>query len=65
MLKILNDILVLIDVNIEKDESNKTFMIHITFRNLDHKITNQTLNYHNYNEAVKDYILLCKSVERY
>lgn len=65
MVKILNDILVLIDANVEKDESNKTFMIQLTFRNLDYKIINQTLNYHNYNEAVKDFTLLCKSVERY
>lgn len=65
MVKILNNILVLIDANVEKDELNKTFMIHLTFRNLDYKIINQTLNYHNYNEAVKDFTLLCKSVERY
>lgn len=65
MVKILNDILVLINVSIEKDDSNKTFIIHLTFRNLDYKIINQTLNYHNYNEAIKDYIFLCKSVERY
>lgn len=65
MIQILNDILVLINANIEEDESNKTFMIHLTFRNSDYKIINQTLNYHNYNEAVKDFMLLCKSVERY
>ena len=65
MVKKLNDILVLINANIEKDESNKTFVIQLTFRNSDYKIINQTLNYHNYNEAVKDFILLCKSVERY
>ena len=65
MVKKLNDILVLINANIEKDESNKTFVIQLTFRNSDYKIINQTLNYHNYNEAVKDFTLLCKSVERY
>ena len=65
MVKILNDILVLIDANVEKDESNKTFMIQLTFRNLDHEIINQTLNYYSYNEAIKDFALLCKSVERY
>lgn len=65
MIKILSDILVLINANMEKDESSKTFIIHLTFRNSDYKIINQTLNYHNYNEAVKDFILLCKSVERY
>ena len=43
MVKILNNILVLIDANVEKDESNKTFMIQLTFRNLDYKIINQTL----------------------
>ena len=65
MVKILNDILVLINANMEKDESSKTFMIQLTFRNSDYKIINQTLNYHSYNEAVKDFMLLCKSVERY
>ena len=40
MIKILNDILVLINANVEKDESNKTFMIQLTFRNLDHEIIN-------------------------
>jgi hypothetical protein len=65
IIKILNDILVLIDANIETDESSKTFIIHLTFRNSDYKIINQTLNYHNYNEAVKDFILLFKSVEQY
>ena len=65
MIKILNDILVLINANMEEDESSKTFIIHLTFRNSDYKIINQTLNYHSYNETVKDFILLCKSVERY
>lgn len=65
MIKILNDILVLISADIEKDESSKTFIIYLTFRNSDYKIINQTLNYHNYDEAVKDFILLFKSIERY
>lgn len=65
MIKILSDILVLKNANMEKDEINKTFLINLSFRNLDGKIINQTLNYHNYNEAVKDFILLCKSIERY
>ena len=65
MIKILSDILVLKNANMEKDEVNKTFLINLSFRNLDGKIINQTLNYHNYNEAVKDFILLCKSIERY
>ena len=65
MIKILNDILVLISADIEKDESSKTFIIYLTFRNSDYKIINQTLNYLNYDEAVKDFILLFKSIERY
>jgi hypothetical protein len=65
MIKILNDILVLINANMEEDKSSKTFKINLTFRNSDYRIINQTLNYHNYNEAVKDFILLCKSIERY
>lgn len=65
MIKILSDILVLINANMEEDESSETFKIYLTFRNSDYRIINQTLNYHNYNEAVKDFILLCKSIERY
>jgi hypothetical protein len=65
MIKILNDILVLINANMEEDKSSKTFKIYLTFRNSDYKIINQTLNYHNYDEAVKDFVLLFKSIERY
>jgi hypothetical protein len=65
MIRILNDILVLINANMEKDESSKTFIISLTFRNSDYRIINQTLNYHNYDEAIKDFILLFKSIERY
>jgi hypothetical protein len=65
MIKILNDVLVLINANLEKDESNKNFIIYLTFRNSDYRIINQTLTYHNYNEAVKDFMLLLKSIERY
>jgi hypothetical protein len=49
----------------EEDKSSKTFKIYLTFRNSDYKIINQTLNYHNYDEAVKDFVLLFKSIERY
>ena len=65
MIKILNDVLVLINADIKKDESSKNFIIYLTFRNSDYKIINQILNYHNYNEAVKDLMLLFKSIERY
>lgn len=65
MVEILNNILVLINADMEEDESSKTFIIQLTFRNLDYKIINQTLNYNNFNEAIKDFTLLLKSVERY
>ena len=65
MVKILNDILVLINADMEEDESTKTFIIQLTFRNLDYKIINQTLYYLSYNEALRDFALLYRSVERY
>lgn len=63
MIKILSDILVLKNANMEKDEVNKTFLINLSFRNLDGKIINQTFNYHNYDEAINDFLILSKSIK--
>ena len=63
MIKILSDILVLKNASMEKDKVNKTFLINLSFRNLDGKIINQTLNYHNYDEAIDDFMILSKSIK--
>ena len=63
MIKILSDILVLKNVSMEKDEVNKTFLINLSFRNLDGKNINQSFNYHNYDEAINDFLVLTKHIK--
>ena len=63
MIKILSDVLVLKNACMEKDEVNKTFLINLSFRNLDGKIINQSFNYHNYDEAINDFMILSKSIK--
>lgn len=64
MMNFLNDILVLTNATMEKDEINKSFLINLSFRNLDGKIINQTFNYHNYDEAINDFIILSNSIKK-
>ena len=63
MIKILSDVLVLKNVTMEKEEVTKTFIINLSFKNLDGKIINQSFNYHNYNEAINDFLVLTKSIK--
>ena len=63
MIKILSDMLILKNASMEKDETNKTFLINISFRNIEGKIINHSFNYHNYNEAINDFMLLSKSIK--
>lgn len=64
MIKILSDVLVLKHASMEKDEVNKTFLIKLSFKNLDGKIINQTFNYHNYDKAINDFLILSKSIKK-
>ena len=63
MIKILSDVLILKNASMEKDEVNKSFLINISFRDLDGKIINHTFNYHNYDEAINDFLILSKSIK--
>ena len=63
MIKILSDVLVLKNVTMEKEEATKTFTINLSFKNLDGKIITQSFNYHNYDEAINDLLVLTKSIK--
>lgn len=63
MIKILSDILVLKNVNMETNKFNKTFNINLEFKDLNGKNISQTFNYHNYDEAINDFLLLSKSIK--
>ena len=63
MIKILSDMLVLKNVTMEKDEISKLIIINLSFKNLDGKIINQSFNYHNYDEAINDFLVLSNMIK--
>lgn len=63
MIKILSDMLVLKNVTMEQDELSKLIIINLNFRNLDGKIINQSFNYHNYDEAINDFLVLTNMIK--
>lgn len=63
MIKILSDMLVLKNVTMEKDEINKLVIINLSFKNLDGKIICQSFNYHNYDEAINDFLVLTRMIK--
>ncbi len=63
MLNIVSDMLVLKSVEMKTNESNKTFEIKLSLKNLDGKNINQTFEYHNYNEAINDFLALTNSIK--
>lgn len=58
MIKIISDMLVLKNVNMETNKLNKSYTINLSFKNLDGKSISQSFEYHNYNEAVNDLLVL-------
>lgn len=63
MLKILSDMLLLKNVTLEQDEISKLIIINLNFRNLDGKIINQSFNYHDYEEAINDFLILSNMIK--
>jgi hypothetical protein len=63
MIKILSNMLVLKNVTMEKEEATKTFIINLSFKNLDGKLIKQSFNYHNYDEAINDFMVLTKMIK--
>lgn len=63
MIKIISDMLVLKNVNMETNKLNKSYTINLSFKNLDGKSISQSFEYHNYNEAVNDFIILANSIK--
>lgn len=63
MLKVLSDVLVLKNAIMRKDEINNLFIINLSFRNLDGKIINQSFSYHNYDEAVNDFLIISNTIK--
>lgn len=63
MLKILSNMLVLKNVTLEQDEISKMIIINLNFRNLDGKNINQSFNYHDYDEAINDFLMLSNMIK--
>jgi hypothetical protein len=63
MIKILSDVLVLKNVTMEQDEISKLIIINLNFKNLDGKNINQSFNYHNYDEAINDFLILSNMIK--
>jgi hypothetical protein len=63
MIKILSDMLVLKNVIMEQDEISELIIINLNFRNLDGKNINQSFNYHNYDEAINDFLVLTNMIK--
>ena len=61
MLKVINDVLILKDIKLFQDESH--YIIELKYKDLDNKLIKHTFEYHHYDNAINDFLVLAKSIK--
>lgn len=61
MLKVMSDFLVLKDVKMFQNESH--YIIELEYKNLNDKFIKHTFEYHNYDNAINDFLILSNSIK--
>ena len=64
MLRIMSDILTLKDVKLFQNDSNKNYIIELEYKNLDNKLIKHTFEYHYYDNAINDFLVLSNSIKQ-
>lgn len=62
MLSIVSDMLILKNVSMNKNE-NGIYEIVLSYKNIDNKTITHTFEYHYYQNALNDFMLLTKSIK--
>lgn len=62
MLSIVNDMLILKNVTMNKNE-NGAYKIVLSYKDIDNKTITHTFEYHYYENAINDFMLLTKSIK--
>lgn len=62
MLSIVNDMLILKNVTMNKNE-NGAYEIVLSYKDIDNKTITHTFEYHYYENAINDFMLLTKSIK--
>ena len=62
MLKVMSDFLVLKDVKMFQSESH--YIIELEYKNLDNKLIKHTFEYHYYDNAINDFLVLSNSIKQ-
>ena len=62
MLSVVSDMLILKNVSMNKNE-NGIYEIVLSYKNIDNKTITHTFEYHYYQNALNDFMLLAKSIK--
>ena len=62
MLKVMSDFLVLKDVKMFQSESH--YIIELEYKNSNDKFIKHTFEYHNYDNAINDFLVLSNSIKQ-
>ena len=62
MLKVMSDVLILKDIKLFQDESH--YIIELKYKDLDNKLIKHTFEYHHYNNAINDFMLISKKLKQ-
>ena len=63
MLRVMNNILTLKDVKLFQNDSNKNYIIELEYKDLDNELIKHTFEYHHYDNAINDFLVLTNSIK--
>ena len=63
MIKVISDILVLKDIKLFQNDSSKNYIIQLEYKDLNDKFIKHEFEYHYYDNAINDFLLLSKSIK--
>lgn len=63
MLNIISDILILKDVKLFQNDSSKNYIIQLEYKDLNNKFIKHTFEYHYYDNAINDFLILSNSIK--
>jgi hypothetical protein len=62
MLKVMSDVLILKDIKLFQNESH--YIIELEYKDLDNKLIKHTFEYHYYDNAINDFMLISKKLKQ-
>jgi hypothetical protein len=63
MLKVMSDVLILKDIKMFQNDSNKKYIIELEYKDIDNELIKHSFEYHHYDNAINDMLMLTKSIK--